>query len=598
MLKLKRLIISILILSLIFGMSGVSYGITNQLRFGITVDEGTLTPYTYTSDPGLDLTRLIYDSLFYMNENLEPKPWLVKEYKVSDDSLVYTLKLHENVKWHDGNSLTAEDVKFTYEYFIKYKKARFTNPASTVKEIKIIDPLTIEMVLETPKPDFLTSPLAEVPILPKHIWEINEIPDESIDRIGSGPYKLTDIKAGEFYKLEANKDFYKGTPTVEKIIVPIIKDTTSLFTALKAGQIDVANRNISPEILSDFKNDKNLKIIEGPGYGSTLLQFNNERYPFTIKEFRQALTYAIDKKEIVDVIMLKSATLGTTGFLHPTLDTYNSNTKQYEFSLDAANGLLDSLNFKDTDGDSIRETDTGVKLQFNLLVYANNPQRIRIAEFIKDYYSNIGIDIIIKAMDMSTVDDLVWPEFDVTKGRDFDMTLWGWGASMMNKPSNLADMFYSDLNIGYVNIGAYKNEEFDALVDKLSLEYDNDKRKEILFDMQSIISEDSPIVTLYYPIDAYGYNPNIYDGWKFTKGKGILSVVSLVNLEEKPNEAVPVTSTPKVEVEPAQPVETAVTNEAEKAGGNTLLILGLVAVAAVVFMIIGKNKKGSKGPKS
>lgn len=595
--KSKVFITLILILSLVMGLSGVAYGVTDHLRFGITVDEGSLTPYTYTSDPGLDLTRLIYDSLFYMNENLEAKPWLVKEYEVSEDDLVYTLKLHDDIKWHDGKDLTAEDIKFTYEYLMTHKKARFTNPVSLVQEIKIIDPLTLEMVVESPQPNFFGAPLAEVPILPKHIWENIDNPDESTEKIGSGPYKLVEIKAGEFYKLEANNNFFKGTPKVQNITVPIIKDNTSLFTALKAGQLDVANRSISPEILADFKNDDNLDVKQGPGFGSTLLQFNNERYPFSIKEFRQALTYAIDKQEIVDVIMLKTATPGSTAYIHPSLDSYNPNMKEYDYNVIKANELLDGLKFIDTNGDGIRETDEGEILEFNLLVYASNPQRIRIAELLKDYYKQIGININIKAMDMSTVDDLVWPEFDTTKGRDYDMTLWGWGASMMDRATNLTSLFYSDLEVGYVNIGAYKNEEFDALADKLEKEYDNDKRKEILFDMQMVISEDCPMVTLYYPIDSYGYNPNVFDDWVFTKGKGILSVVSLVDIGDK-SDALPVNSTSDVEPESPNSEVTSDTNEAGDPESNAVLIIGLIIAAAVIFVIIEKKRNGPKSHKS
>lgn len=587
MTKGKKLVCLVLVICLIVGMTDAGYAETKQLRMGIAVDEGTLTPYTYTSDPGLELTKLIYDCLFYLDENLEAKPWLVKEYTLSEDSLVYTLKLHENVKWHDGNNLTAEDVKFTYEYVLKHKKSRFTTPASNIQEIKILDTYTLQMVLKTPQPDFLVAPFAELPIMPKHIWEKLDNPNESKERIGSGPYKLVDVQAGQYYKLEANKEFFKGTPAVDEIVISVIKDVTSLFTALKAGELDVANRTISPEILDSFKQDKNLKVSEGPGFAPTLLQFNNERYPFSKKEFRQALTYATNKQEIVDVVMLKAATPGSSAFLHPTLSSYNPDTAKYEFNLQKAAEILDSINFKDADGDGIRESEQGKKLAFDLLVYANNPLRIRIAELLKDYYGKIGVQVNIKAMDMSTVDDLVWPEFEVTKGRDYDMALWGWGASMMNKPTNLKDLFYSDLNIGYVNIGAYKNPEFDKVSDQLDAEYNPEKRKELLFKMQEIVAEDCPIITLYYPIEAYAYNPSVYDGWKYTKGKGIINTLSLVNLDGQAQ-----ANSDEAKIDETK--EESAFDQGNGGGLSNLWVFGLIIIAAVIFMIVNKKKEAAK----
>ena len=102
-----------------------------SLKIGIIGDESTLNPYTYnTGYPGLDLVSLLYDTLFQLDQDNKPIPWLVKEYTISEDGLTYNLKLNENIKWHDGKPLTAEDVKFTIDYFLEYPKSRFTNPVS------------------------------------------------------------------------------------------------------------------------------------------------------------------------------------------------------------------------------------------------------------------------------------------------------------------------------------------------------------------------------------------------------------------------------------------------------------------------------------
>ena len=131
--RLTKVLVVCIIISLLSSLMSASvFAEVDQLKIGITVDESTLTPYTYTSGAGLNLVGLVYDSLFQLDENLIPQPWLVKDYSISEDALTYTFTLYENVKWHDGTPFTAEDVKFTYEYIMQYPKKRFSNPSSKI----------------------------------------------------------------------------------------------------------------------------------------------------------------------------------------------------------------------------------------------------------------------------------------------------------------------------------------------------------------------------------------------------------------------------------------------------------------------------------
>ena len=211
----------------------------DSLRVGITKDENGLNPYTYvTGYPGLDLVNLLYDNLFNLDENNIPQPWLVKDYKVSEDGLTYEFTLHENIKWHDGEPFTAQDVKFTMEYFIKYPKSRFTNPLKTITSIEVANDTSIKLVLSEPNPNFMIQPLADLPILPEHIWSSITTPDDETNALGSGPYILEEHKSGQYYKMKANPDYFKGAPPINEIIFPIIEDTTAMLNALQAGEMN------------------------------------------------------------------------------------------------------------------------------------------------------------------------------------------------------------------------------------------------------------------------------------------------------------------------------------------------------------------------
>lgn len=533
--KSKKVFSLLLSFILIITMTTLSFAeVKDQLKVGSHSDESTLTPYSYvTGSPGHDLVNLIYDSLFQLDESNIPQPWLVKEYSVSEDKLTYTFELHQNVKWHDGTPFTAEDVEFTYNYIMEYPKSRYTRPSKAIESIEVLDKYNIKFKLTTPQPYFLIQPLADLPILPKHVWEKVDNPNEASEKIGTGPFMLEEYASGQYYKFKANTDYFMGTVQVKELIMPIIKDTTSLFTALKAGEIDGSTKELSPELVNIFDGVKHIELKTGPGYSTTLLQFNNEDAPLNNKGFRKAIALAIDKKNIIDTVLLGYGTEGSGGFLHPQSSGFNPNLAKDIQDLEMAKKLLDEMNFKDIDNDDFREDDNGQKIELELFVYANNALRIRIAELIQSWSKEIGIKIELKAMDMNTVDSLVWPEFDVAKGRDYDMTMWGWSPSIQIFPGRLVELYYSGTDKGTLNIGAYNSSEFDTLANQLEEEFDPKKRKEIIFKMQEIVSEDYPFIPLYYPEIVVAYNKDSYDGWRFIDGKGIINKLSFISFAEE-----------------------------------------------------------------
>ncbi|MCA1321460.1 ABC transporter substrate-binding protein [Bacillus tianshenii] len=561
---------------------------TQTLKVGITKDENGLNPYTYvTGYPGLDLVNLLYDNLFVLDEDNQPQPWLVKEYNVSEDGLTYEFELHDNVTWHDGESLTAEDVKFTMEYFIQYPKSRFTNPLKSIASIDISDDTTFSLTLSEADPNFMIQPLGDLPILPEHIWSQVNNPDEETNAIGSGPYILEEHKSGQYYKVRAHKDYFHGEPPIEEIIFPIIEDTTAMLNALQAGEIDALSSSISPELVEQFESNSSLKVARGPGYSTTLFQINAEKYPMTESAFRQAINFAVDKNNLVETLLLGYGEVGSPGFIHPSSPFYN-NELEATHNPEKAKQLLEDAGFKDIDGDGFREDPNGDKIDLTTLVYANNPIRIRTAELVSEAINGIGIKNTVKAMDATTVDSLMWPDFDVTKGRDYDMGVWGWSNTMQLFPDRMVELFHSDPTIGSVNIGAYKNAEFDTLSEELSSTFDEDERMTIIKDMQSIVATDAPFITLYYQEIVNAYNPSVYDGYVFQVGKGIINKLSFVSGEKSE-----IQTTDKEDVATADS-----TSEGSTEGGanSTLFILGgIILMVIIAFYFI--KRKGKSKPK-
>ncbi len=489
------------------------------LRMAIPRDEGSLNPYTYvTGYPGHNLLLMIYDTLFQLDESNIPQPWLVTDYEADEDGLTWSFTLHEGITWHDGMPLTAGDVKFSYKYYQDNQHGRWTNAVSAVEDIIVEDDYRFAIVLDKPVPAFMINPLSDVPIIAEHLWRDVEEPDSFNGSVGSGPYKLIRHEPDQTYKLEANQDYFLGKPAVEEIGIVIIEDQTATFTALRVGEIDFAARGLLPELVDDFSGTGETEIAAGPGFISSLLQINNERAPFDNPLVRRAIARAIDLDDLVATVMLGYGTTGNPGYIHPDLPNVKPGLRHI-YDPEEAAALLAEAGFAETYGDR----------EFALLTRANDPLRVRTAEIIAESLKTIGMQVSVKALDSSTVDSLVWPEFDTSQGRDYDLAIWGWSAPVMIDPARLGGLFHSDLSgRGTLNIGAYANSDVDQLVEALSVTVDPDRQEELLHELQELIAETVPFVTLFYPDGIYAYRPGTYDQWLYQNGQGILNKLSFL----------------------------------------------------------------------
>jgi len=490
------------------------------LRMAIAGDESTLQPYAYvTGYPGWNMLSLIYDTLFIMDADSLPKPWIATQDKVSADGLVHTLTLRNDVTWHDGKPFTSADVKFSYEFYKKNTHARWTSAVPNFSSIETPNETTVIITLAAPSAGFAIQTLADVPILPKHIWEGVTEPKKFVNNVGSGPYKLAEYKPDQFYRFTANTAYFAGKPAVDELVMPIIKEVATTFSALKAGEIDATIRALPPELVKEMSGSADLKIQRGPGYVTTLLLFNNSRSPWDKKEMRQAVALATDQQKLVETVLLGYGTPGNLGWLHPA-SPYHDPAIKTEYNVAKAKSLLDGLGYKDSDNDGIREAD-GKPLEAALLVYSNNPTRVRAAELIAAGLKDIGLNVKVSALERGAVDAKVWPDGDPSKPRDYDMAMWGWSAPVQVNMFRMVTLIHSDPKIGTLNNVGYQNAEADQLGLELSRASDPEKQKALAHQLEAIIARDVPFLVLYYEDGNYAYRPAVYDQWVYQKGQGI-----------------------------------------------------------------------------
>lgn len=508
------------------------------VRAAITGDEGTLNPYTYvTGFPGWNLLMLQYDALMQIDVDGVPQNWLASSIETSDDGTVYTVELVDGVTWHDGEPLTADDVVFTYQYFPSNPAAsRFARDLNGVETVRATGDLTVEITLSAPNPSFPLQALADVPIIPEHVWADVTTPEEhqfeGDTNVGSGPYRLTDYAPNQSYTLEANPNYFRGAPAVNELVLVQFADDAGALAAMNSREVDVIFGQVAPEQIELLQARPGIEVIQGPEFTNQLLYYDTQRAPFDDVAVRQAMSLAIDRQDVVDTVFLGAATVGNAGWTHPMSPAFNDSVVTAH-DVEAANALLDDAGYTDSDGDGIREYD-GQPMSFELLTPSGDSLRLRSAQLVSSMLAEIGIEVNVSSVEQATWEEAVWPGFDVNQGRNYEMAMWGWSAPTQADPGRTGALLHSDPALGSLNLTGFASDEADALADRLRTEGDLEERQAILDELQELIAEELPFITILYPDGAYAFDADVYDGWVFVTGQGIVSKISLLPPDARP----------------------------------------------------------------
>ena len=488
-----------------------------ELKIGLPKDAGPINIYTGNIDW---LTELVFDKLFSPSPYVDkPEPWLAESAEQLDD-VTWVVKIRDGIKWHDGTPFTAEDVKFTYEYYRDGPANRHTHHVSEVphiEKIELDDQSTVRFTCAYACPTLDTITFADLPILPKHIWEKVENPRKYTELpVGTGPYKLVEYKPDQNYKFVANKDYFKGTPLVDTLVMPIIKDPTAIFNALRSGEIDISARPVPAELEETFAKLLNMKVIDTKALSLVELRVNYEKPPFNQETFRKVVSLAVDRQAITDTVVLGQGRAGLMGYPHPDSPWTNPNLST-PFDAKQAETLMDELQFIDRNNDGVREMPDGKALDFSLKVPANEPQWVRAAEMLKEQFARVGIKVTVEVLDATALTAQ-------TSERNFDMYINTIGAHGIADP----DQFIMSHRSSYLWSKDIPYPAMDQLMKKWMAEANVEKRKEIAFQMQELFNNQPTSIALYYPDEPFAYRSDVYDQWVESPGYGVINKYSFL----------------------------------------------------------------------
>ncbi|MDD4446300.1 MAG: ABC transporter substrate-binding protein [Methanothrix sp.] len=427
----------------------------------------------------------------------------------TDDAQTWTIHLAKNATWEDGKQITSGDVKFATQYLAE-KVPSFAKSWENVESIETPDDYTVIFKFKSPNRNSLYK--LQMMIIPQHIFKDIDDPlvfNDNRAVIGSGPYKFEkfDKKAG-IISFKLNKNYWREKPVIDEVELKLYKNLDVMLMALQKGEIDVPYiypAGVPYFHLSSLLKNSNLKCnISGNMAVSKVLWINNDRKPYDNLQLRKALSYAIDYEELVRLMTGGFGEVPNAGFI-PKMAPYYIETEAMARDINESKSLLDSLGFKDINGDGFREDADGKEFVVKITVGPEDQasDSYRTAQLIKKYLSDVDLNVELKYMDENPFYEMM----DTTK--EFDIFIGGAGSWLFADYAGYWTGAFDYRSWGWAMV---KDQDYLAMVDDLMTETKEDKVAEIVEKMQQYYASNMPAIPLYTVDYIQPYNKK-YEGW-------------------------------------------------------------------------------------
>ena len=487
----------------------------------------SLSPFLAQRALPTQIHRLMYDFLTnYDPKDDHPIGALATSWTASADKLTWTFTIRDEMKWSDGQPVTADDVAWTYNLMMTNSDAATANGNFVANFAKVT--ATGNQLVITLKQPQSTMLALDIPIVPKHIWEshVSDIGkfnnDTQFPVVSDGPFILTGYQKDQYLTLDANPDYWRGKPGFDHLVFKFYKDADAEVEALKKGEVDFVGNSLTPAQYDALKGQSNIATNRAPGKRFYALAINPGATTTTGQAFgdgnpalknqqvRQALMYAIDTKTLVAKTLGGYGTVGT-GYIPPSFATYHWDpdpSTAYTYNPDKANQLLDAAGYK-KGSDGMRTTPDGKPLSLRVMGETNRPDDPQNAQYLTEYLKAVGIATTTSVMDQGKLADtetagtfdLAFDSWSVNPDPDYVLSIQKCDARPSKPGGSVSgDDFICDPN-------------YDALYAKQISEYDQATRASDVKQMEQVLYSDAYVNVLYYADVLEAYRSDAIGSW-------------------------------------------------------------------------------------
>ena len=464
--------------------------IKDEIVFAQSSDLTTMNPNIGTQERAYSLTNHMYDTLLVYDSDMNMSLGVLEEYEWEDD-LTLVMKLREDVYFHNGDQMTAQDVIFTFEQ--RSARGSAFNSYIDVPNIAARDEFTVVIPFTSPHQSFiyqLTDPAFG--IMPKDYFE--SVGEEGFAKapIGSGPYKLKEYVTGDYYKLERFDEYWGGPAKTQYLTMKIVPEAGQRTIMLETGEIDVAYE--IPYIdASKIQENEDLQFLQTPSMKIVMYYINTvSETPINNNLVRQAIEYAIDKEAIVDAVCYGYGA-AANAIVPDVAIEYRDVKEPHNYDLEKAKALM---------------KEAGCEDGFKMEIWTSSVQtNTEICQVVQDMLKQINIDAEIVVQDANTTDERI------DAGDDYGMSLHFYSCNSGHVEYTLSNI----LPTGTLrNDSRYSSAEYDATYNEWLITTDEAKREELLTKMYEIQNEDTPVVPLYNEVKVLGATKNL-EGFKLSR---------------------------------------------------------------------------------
>ena len=445
-------------------------------------DAKSLDPHASNDNPSSRIRVQIYDRLMDLDDNGVPQPMLAESWERPDDKTII-FHLRKGVKFHNGDEMKASDVKFSLERALASPEV--SHILAGINGVEVIDDYTVKVTTEKPMAAILNN-LSHITIAILSERATKEAGDKfGQNPVGSGPYKFVSWQSGDRVTLEAFPEYWQGEAPVKNVVYRNIVEETNRTIGLETGELDIIY-DIQGLDKNKLRDDERFVLIEGPQVSMTYLGFNMKKAPYDNPKVREAISYAIDQKPIIDTVFL-GAGEAANSIIGPNVWGYYD-VEKYTQDIEKAKALLAEAGYPDG---------------FKAKIWVNdNPVRRDTAVILQDQLKQIGIDLAIETVE--------WGAFlDGTARGDHEMYLLGWGTVTRDPDYGMYELISTSTMGAAGNRSFYSNPTVDKLLEEGKTELDPEKRKAIYKEIQEIIRKDIPMYMIIYPLQNVVTQKNI-----------------------------------------------------------------------------------------